>query len=225
MTIAVRELTSAEAVFASHRALRAKFYPAVVAAPPPPPQPKPVYVVVNPSKTAQATKRWCNRDVERLRELAADGQTALKISTDLQRSKSAIQWKAGCLGIKLVSEQAAATRSMRRMAAEMSDIYRLSCSTPPRKTRAADEAPRAWARALVRDLAAERGFSVAEMTGGSRTRPVAWARQHAIWLIARETGLSLAQIGLIFNRDHTTILHSIRAENLRQGASVRQAQP
>ena len=51
----------------------------------------------------------------------------------------------------------------------------------------------------------------AEIIGRSRARPAAATRHLAIFLASRHSNLSLAQIGRSFdNRDHTTVMHSIR---------------
>lgn len=50
----------------------------------------------------------------------------------------------------------------------------------------------------------------------ARKRNIAWPRQIAHTVARRITGKSLPQIGIAFNRDHTTILNSIRAVSLRE---------
>ena len=54
-----------------------------------------------------------------------------------------------------------------------------------------------------------------EIMGRSRKAPIAQAR-HLVWLVAQRQGMSLTQIGRAFDRDHTTVLHGIRQENLRR---------
>ena len=52
-----------------------------------------------------------------------------------------------------------------------------------------------------------------EILGASRARGLVLCR-HAYYHIAREKmGLKLAQIGLFFNRDHTTIIHGLNKVN------------
>lgn len=43
-----------------------------------------------------------------------------------------------------------------------------------------------------------------------RDRNATFARHVAIWLAKRTTTLALTQIGAVFDRDHTTILHAVR---------------
>ncbi len=50
---------------------------------------------------------------------------------------------------------------------------------------------------------------ISEMTSKSRSRDVVNARQVAMFIIRSETNLSLLEIGKLFDRDHTTVLHSL----------------
>ncbi len=63
---------------------------------------------------------------------------------------------------------------------------------------------------IVRFVSFETGFSVAEIRGMSRFRPLSRARQTAMWR-ASQAGLSLTQIGNFLSRDHTSVLYGIRA--------------
>lgn len=55
------------------------------------------------------------------------------------------------------------------------------------------------------------GLSRGEMEGASRARRVARPRQVAMTLCRRYSGATLPSIGRRFHRDHTTVLHAIRA--------------
>lgn len=55
---------------------------------------------------------------------------------------------------------------------------------------------------------------IEEIRGQSRVRPVAWARQ-SVYYAAHMNGVSLSEIGKYFNRDHTSVLHGIRAVKKR----------
>ena len=83
--------------------------------------------------------------------------------------------------------------------------------------------PRGKARAgeIIAAVAAETGIAVDAIKGEQRVAPIAQARQLAIWRVAGETELSLSEIGRLFHRDHTTVLHAIRVINQRRGADVR----
>ena len=54
-------------------------------------------------------------------------------------------------------------------------------------------------------------FSVDQITGGSRRRPLVDARQIAMYVTRNMTDLSYPEIGRAFgNRDHTTVIHAVR---------------
>ena len=53
------------------------------------------------------------------------------------------------------------------------------------------------------------GYGEHELYGKSRARDLVEARIIAIYLTRLHTGLTLAKIGRHFNRDHSTVLHSI----------------
>ena len=54
-------------------------------------------------------------------------------------------------------------------------------------------------------------FSVDQITGGSRRRPLVDARQIAMYITRNMTDLSYPEIGRAFgNRDHTTVIHAVR---------------
>ncbi len=59
------------------------------------------------------------------------------------------------------------------------------------------------------------GVNRDHMLSSSRTARVVRARQLAMYLSRELTGLSLAQIAREFNRDHSTVLHAIRAVSAR----------
>ena len=54
-------------------------------------------------------------------------------------------------------------------------------------------------------------YSVEQITGGSRRRPLVDARQIAMYVTRNMTDLSYPEIGRAFgNRDHTTVIHAVR---------------
>ena len=59
-----------------------------------------------------------------------------------------------------------------------------------------------------------------ELTGPSRAMPVVHARHAAMLKVRQLTDLSLPEIGREFGRDHTTVLHGIRAAAERAGVPV-----
>ena len=47
-----------------------------------------------------------------------------------------------------------------------------------------------------------------QLKGKRRTASVALPRQMAMFLMRRQTTLSLSEIGRFFDRDHTTVIHA-----------------
>ena len=54
------------------------------------------------------------------------------------------------------------------------------------------------------------GFTIAQLSGTSKSRPITHARQIAMYLCRELTELSLPKVGERFGRDHTTVMHSER---------------
>jgi uncharacterized protein YdaU (DUF1376 family) len=63
--------------------------------------------------------------------------------------------------------------------------------------------------AFVEDAAREAGCTVAQMVGPIRERPIVAARHEAM-ARAYASGFSTVQIGTVFARDHSTVIHAIR---------------
>ena len=62
---------------------------------------------------------------------------------------------------------------------------------------------------IVRTTAHAYGFSVEDVLSSSRRQPLVLCRQISMYLCRELTNLSLPKIGEYFNRDHTTVLHSV----------------
>jgi len=75
------------------------------------------------------------------------------------------------------------------------------------------------------------GVTVDELLSPTRTKPIALARQVAMRLLRELTDLSYPQIAARFDRNHSTVIHAVRAtdgmllEDLREEASAALAQP
>ena len=70
-------------------------------------------------------------------------------------------------------------------------------------------------RFLIRVAALRHGVRYGDVIGESRSKYVVAARDHAIRLIWTHCRLmSLPAVGRLFDRDHTTILHSLRKQGL-----------
>lgn len=68
---------------------------------------------------------------------------------------------------------------------------------------------------IVRTVCEYRGVASRDLLGRLRTKDVAQSRQEAMHLLRATSKLSLPQIGRCFDRDHTTVLHSLGAVSLR----------
>lgn len=71
-------------------------------------------------------------------------------------------------------------------------------------------------RAIAKRVCQETGLDYSLVMGRCRETQFTQARQ-LIWSIAQQNGASLAQIGRVFNRDHTTIMSGIQSEKRRRG--------
>lgn len=63
---------------------------------------------------------------------------------------------------------------------------------------------------ILREESAARGYTIEEILSQRKTIHLARCRQYAIWRARKETQRSLTEIGRVFKRDHTTVLHAIR---------------
>jgi chromosomal replication initiator protein len=72
-----------------------------------------------------------------------------------------------------------------------------------------DEPVPLGAEIIMRTTAAAYGFTVDDLVSPSRRQPLVLCRQIAMYLCRELTDLSLPKIGEAFQRDHTTVLHSV----------------
>lgn len=70
---------------------------------------------------------------------------------------------------------------------------------------------------IIAEVAAKHDLTVTSLKGERRTRPFVRARQEAFYRLRAELRLSFPQIGAIFDRDHTTVLHGVRSFAERNG--------
>lgn len=67
------------------------------------------------------------------------------------------------------------------------------------------------AKEIILSVAIEHNVQIADIVGSSREKPITRARQLAMWEVRkRRPNLSTTQIGKIFNRDHTTVIHALQ---------------
>ncbi|MDF3607540.1 helix-turn-helix domain-containing protein [Paracoccus sp. DMF-8] len=76
---------------------------------------------------------------------------------------------------------------------------------------------RATLRRIAEETAAEHGMTFDEITSPSRRQFIAQPRQEAMRR-QREAGFSYPVIGWFWDRDHTTVMHGVRAAEARAGA-------
>ncbi len=72
-------------------------------------------------------------------------------------------------------------------------------------------------QSLIREVAEKYKIPTALMLQDSRTRPLVFARQELFYRCVMEKGWSYARIGRYFDRDHTTVLHGVRAHAKKYG--------
>lgn len=73
------------------------------------------------------------------------------------------------------------------------------------------------ARAIIAEVSAAHNFSVSVVTGESRCQEILRARRIAIKRVFAETGLGTPTIGGLFgDRDHTTILYTLKGRKPSQ---------
>lgn len=70
---------------------------------------------------------------------------------------------------------------------------------------------------IAASVAADNGLTLAELRGDIRAFEVSRPRQYAMKLMA-DAGHSQSAIGRFFGRDHTTVMHGIRAAKARAKA-------
>jgi hypothetical protein len=76
-------------------------------------------------------------------------------------------------------------------------------------------------RQVMRSVAQRHGYTVKDLTGPRRNLDLCRARQEAIFEVYSKFDFSLPRTGQFFgDRDHTTILHSIRAHCHRNGLAL-----
>ena len=76
-------------------------------------------------------------------------------------------------------------------------------------------------RKIIAESAKRFGVTVAALSGDGRCANLAACRQEAAALCARHTTLSMAGIGRLMSKDHTTIIWAIRRYNTIHGTDIR----
>ena len=63
---------------------------------------------------------------------------------------------------------------------------------------------------IIEKIASYYGISIEEISGKSKIKNTALARQISMYLMRKLTNLTLEEIGAVLNKDHSTVLHAIR---------------
>ncbi len=78
--------------------------------------------------------------------------------------------------------------------------------------------------AVTKAVAAEFGVTLASLRSSTRSQVLVLPRQSAMWLCRKICGTPLIQLGELFERQHSTVLHAVRRqeERLQTDAKLRQ---
>ena len=74
-----------------------------------------------------------------------------------------------------------------------------------------NDPPEVTAKKIIETVSKKYGIPIDEIYGKSRSKPVSSARNVSIYIIRKITSLSLKEIGSLFDRDHTTVMSSIKS--------------
>lgn len=73
------------------------------------------------------------------------------------------------------------------------------------------------ARDIIAEVASRHGMLARDILGVHRSKPVVLARQEAMWRVHRDRPeISFPQLGRLFDRDHSTVIHGIRSHEERR---------
>lgn len=68
---------------------------------------------------------------------------------------------------------------------------------------------------ILQEVAAAHDVTVEDLKGQCRHKWIVHPRQEAMWMMVQTGRFSLPQIAVLFNRDHTTVLHGWRQHGKR----------
>jgi chromosomal replication initiator protein len=120
-----------------------------------------------------------------------------------------LEYIAGLVSDNIRELEGALTRVTAWSALNRRDIDLETAQRVLRDIVTAEEVAPLGPEAIIRNTAASFGFSVDDVLSASRRQPLVLCRQVAMYLCRELTDLSLPKIGEHFNRDHTTVLHSV----------------
>lgn len=108
-------------------------------------------------------------------------------------------------------------RAMRPNREEYSPYRDVETYGPPTMTRGQK------INATIKVVALRHNVPVEDIMVGDRTRPIVNARHEAMYLLRKNFRLSYPRIGAIMGRDHSTVIHGVRAHAARIGVPARLA--
>lgn len=73
---------------------------------------------------------------------------------------------------------------------------------------------------IIARFAVEHDITVADLKSKKRDHRISHLRQDLMLELRENTELSLPQIGRLFGRDHTTVLHGLRMATKRRAAGI-----
>lgn len=200
--VPVREYTDASLLLADIAARRRRMFAAASAKVID--DPEDTRIVRDPTQAdirSMPRRMWDDQEVGTLRRLMKAGVHKKEIAAKLQRSVASVEFKGWSLGLEFA--RLAKPSPTKANGPPKRDWLNISIpQQPPRK------AP--W-RLVATVVSRATDVSLEEMTCSRRIADIVRARQLACLLIHRHTLLSLSEIGArLGNRDHTTVLYSIR---------------
>ncbi len=176
------------------------------------------------------------RLAERLRDRFQWGLCAELGTPDL-RTRTTLIWRMAAIAAIDVPEPVAlreiaalATGNVRRLEGAMTrvvavasmlgepvtpDLVRQALAGSPKRIGKAQSTDAPSVATIQQAACSTLGVSHRDLLSAKRTARVSQARQIAIYLTRELTSLSLAQIAREFNRDHSTVLHAVRAVTAR----------
>lgn len=155
---------------------------------------------------------WTDEEVSILRAMAEKSLSTHAIAAKLDRSANSVRQKAKTLGVTVFRRPSREFVSRVRED-DITRHYKLVVNQ--------DRSSKIRIRGIIQICADRHGVNADGILADGRDAMTIIARHQAMWLAAKETSLSLAEIGRQFKRDHTTVIHSIRCENDRTGENVR----
>lgn len=73
---------------------------------------------------------------------------------------------------------------------------------------------------IVSDVAGRHGLTTNQILSRDTSRRFVWPRQEAMWCLHMTGRYAVAEIGRFFDRDHTTVLHGVRAHAKRMAEAA-----